>query len=184
MHAREASQSGAAISFRAALHTGHGCRAGRKRSGYFLIECLMYIAVLALILGIALSAFYRCLDNSRDLARSSDDILRVLRVGEGWRADIRQATTTPKIVSADPLTAFEIPTAKGLIVYAFGDGAVWRKQGDAEPHQLLPRVKACAMLEDHRQRVASWRWELELTTKKKQVRVRPLFTFEAVPSSQ
>ena len=160
-----------------------GDRACRRTAGYLLVEYLVYIVVLALIMEIALSAFYRCLDNSRDLARTTEDMLRVLRVGEVWRSDLRAATAPPRLVRDGRLTAFEIPTGQSLVVYAFGDGAVWRKAPDAEPKQVLPRVAACQMIADQGRHVASWRWELELASKKKHVRLHPLFTFEAVTRS-
>ena len=163
------------------LHTSS--RGQHGKFGYLLVEYLIYIAVLAVVVGIAMSAFYRCLDNSCDLARTSDEILRVLRVGESWRGDIREAAGSPRVIHDGPLTAFEIPKAKTLVVYGFGDGAVWRKEGQADPKQILPRVASCRMLEDRDERVTSWRWEVELTSKKKHVRLHPLFTFEAVPKA-
>jgi type II secretory pathway component PulJ len=152
------------------------------RGGYLLIEYLIYIAVLAVVMEVAFSAFYRCLDNSRDLARNSEDILRVLRVGEVWRADIRGAVAPPRIIVEGNLSACEIPQTNSLIVYLSGDGSVWRKQGEAAPREVLPRVKASRILKDAHKDVTSWRWELELATRKKVVRLRPLFTFEAVPA--
>jgi hypothetical protein len=87
------------------------------------------------------------------------------------------------VIHDGPLTAFEIPKAKTLVVYGFGDGAVWRKEGQADPKQILPRVASCKMVEDRDERVTSWRWEVELASKKKHVRLHPLFTFEAVPKA-
>ncbi len=66
-------------------------RAGKPswKRGFTLIECMIYIVVLAVVMGLGFSAFYRFLENWRDLARSSEDILQVLKAGELWRADIR-----------------------------------------------------------------------------------------------
>src|SRR2546430_1745863 len=106
------------------------CPAARRtytgHRGYLLIEYLIYIAVLAVVMELAFSAFYRCLDNSRDLARNAEDILRVLRVGELWRSDIREAVAAPAITKEGDLTACEIPKAGSLVVYAFADGGIWR----------------------------------------------------------
>ena len=154
---------------------------GRATAGYLLIEYLIYIAVLAVVMEVAFSAFYRCLDNSRDLARNSEDILRVLRVGEVWRADIRGAVAAPRIIVEGNVSACEIPQTNNLIVYVSGNGSIWRKQGEGAPREVLPRVKASRILKDSRQNVISWRWEIELATRKKVVRLRPLFSFEAVP---
>jgi len=80
------------------------------------------------------------------------------------------------------LSACEIPRTNGLVVYLSGDGNVWRKEGEAAPKLVLPRVKSSLMLSDSRQSATARCWELELGTRKKVVRVRPLFTFLAVPS--
>jgi hypothetical protein len=153
-----------------------------SQGGYALIEYLVYIAVLAVVMGVAFNAFYRCLDTSRDLVRSTEDILRVLNVGEVWRADIRKAVASPRVARDGPVSACEIPHASGLVVYIAVEGSVWRKQGDAPPRQVLTRVKTSSILTDPRRKVAPWRWEIELTTRRKGVRLRPLFTFEAVPA--
>src|SRR5262249_52773652 len=78
-----------------------------KTRGYILIELLIYIAVLAVVMEVAFSAFYRCLGNTRDLARNADDILKTLAAGEAWRADIRLATGPLETVTQADLTAFE-----------------------------------------------------------------------------
>src|SRR5262245_40944303 len=56
------------------------------RSGMMLIDCLAYIALLALILTMAFAAFYRANDYSRELSRNTADITRALQAGERWRA--------------------------------------------------------------------------------------------------
>jgi hypothetical protein len=38
------------------------------------------------------------------------------------------------------------------------------------------------MQRDARERIVSWRWELELQSTQKVARVKPLFTFQAVPA--
>jgi Tfp pilus assembly protein FimT len=161
--------------------SGSSC-AGRdsRRGGYLLVEYMIYIAVLAVVMGLAFGAFYRSLDNSRDLNRSTEDILRVLAAGEQWRADVRRAQTPPKLITEGPMTTCEISTADGLVVYLFSQESVWRKESEQAPRQILPRVARSSMIQDQSPRVTSWRWELELKTRRKQVRMRPLFTFEAV----
>src|SRR5215470_16859351 len=81
----------------------------RHRGGYLLVECLVYIAVLAVVMGVAFSAFYRCLSSWRDLARNTDDIARVLKAGEIWRADIRAAAGPLQPVEGPDFSALEIP---------------------------------------------------------------------------
>jgi hypothetical protein len=147
-----------------------------------LIEYLIYISVLAVVMGIAFGAFYRSLETSRDIVRHSDLILRTLNAGELWRADIRHAQSPPREATDGSKHFFEIPTTNGLVVYMFGDGSVWRRAPDGSTRELLQRVKSTSMSEDRRDQVTSWRWELELLTRKRIVRIRPLFTFQAVSS--
>ena len=56
-----------------------------------LLECLVYIAVLAVVLVVTMRGFYRCWDNSKALRHNADDIILVLHAGEQWRADVRAA---------------------------------------------------------------------------------------------
>jgi hypothetical protein len=156
---------------------------GRK-SGYVLIEYLIYIALLAVVMEVAFSGFYRFLENSRGLARNSDDIVRSLRAGELWRSDIRLATGPPRMVQESGVTACEIPQRQGRVDYVLVDHSVWRREGNRAPQEVLARVKEVRFLRDPREAVVAWRWEVELLPKKNIVRIRPLFTFEAVPARQ
>jgi hypothetical protein len=152
----------------------------RESAAYLLVEYLIYIALLAVIMEIAFGAFYRSLGGSRDLHRNSKQILQALQAGETWRADLRQAVSTPAIITDEQFTAFEIPTAGGRVVYLFDHKAVWRQLGETPPRQLVGAVKASFFAQDQRQHVTAWTWEVELATKKKVVHLRPLFTFRAV----
>ena len=57
-----------------------------------LMECLVYIAVFAILLGGGTAAFYFCWDHSKALIYATDDIASALHAGERWRADVRAAT--------------------------------------------------------------------------------------------
>ena len=151
--------------------------------GFTLIECLVYIGLSMVLLGAGLLAFSRCLDNTKGLRRNADDITRALHAGELWRMDVR-AATAPIQVNASEQT-IRIPTRGSEVSYRFADAQVWRKPNrDAEWSSLLVKVKNSQMLTDARTRVQAYRWELELETAKKSVRVRPLFTFIAVQGTQ
>jgi hypothetical protein len=145
-----------------------------------LIECLVYIAVLGVVMGVSFAAFYTCLSNSRDLTRNTDDMVRALQTGEAWRTDIRTALAPPQAVEARDFSAVEIPAGHGTIAYVFHHNAVWRKTPGGELKPVLLGVKDSRMLREVRGKVTIWRWELELGTKRKNVRLRPLFTFQAV----
>ena len=157
-----------------------GDHAPRSRA-FTIIECLVYIGVVVVLLGVALVAFYQCFDNMRRVRRVSDDITRALHVGELWRADIRAATRTIKFSESDQ--TIRIPQRNREVFYKFADAQVFRKTGsDAPWAMLLPKVRSSQMESDARVHVTAWRWELELQSPRHQAQVRPLFTFLAVPA--
>ncbi|MEW6158200.1 MAG: hypothetical protein AB1813_12250 [Verrucomicrobiota bacterium] len=149
-------------------------------AGYLLVEMMIYIILFAVVMGMAMAAFSKCLDISRDLDRNASDIIQATRAGERWRADIRSAAQPPKEVELDGRNFFEIETTEGLIVYHFGAGIVWRKEGEQSWRPLLSRVKSSRMIADRRQFVQGWSWEIEMQSRKRIVRVPPLFSFLAV----
>ena len=60
--------------------------------GFTLLECLAYLAMIVIALGLAITAFNDCWDKSNALRRNADDIVRALHAGDRWRADVRAAT--------------------------------------------------------------------------------------------
>ena len=153
------------------------------QQGFLLVDCLVYLAIWGIVAGLAFSAFYRCMSYSKNLARNADDIARALKAGERWRQDVRAATGPFKLVTreAGVAQALHIPQKSGEVTYLFSDGAILRQSGTNAPWiPALSGVKSSRMEKDERQRVVSWRWEVELKNKQKVARVRPLFTFQAV----
>jgi Tfp pilus assembly protein FimT len=159
-------------------------RGAGRRAGFLLIEYLGYIALLTVLLGLAFGAFYQLLSTWRDLTRNTEDILHALATGERWRADMRQAIAPPITLTEGGTTVWEIPQAQGRVAYVLAQAAIWRQEGSAPAKQLLGRVKSARLERDARGGVVSWRWELELASKKKIVRVRPRFTFQAVANAK
>jgi hypothetical protein len=147
-----------------------------------LIECLVYISVFGVLLGLGFAAFYSCWDKSKSLRYHAEDITRALRAGERWRADIRSATGPITVKNAPDGQMLEIPRGTNLVVYVFTAGEVSRT---LEPTghwiTVLPKVKASQMQADPRTHVTGWRWDVEILPRRAQVRVPPLFSFEAVP---
>jgi hypothetical protein len=148
------------------------------RAGMLLIECLVYIALLAVVLGLAYAAYYRCEDNSKRLGRSVDDVLRALQAGERWRDDVRAATN---VILAE--NALRLVQTNATVDYVFGGDAIWRWAGNGAPPALfLAGLKSSRMEPDARREVAAWRWEVELARGRgAPARFHPFFTFEAVP---
>jgi hypothetical protein len=141
----------------------------------------MYIAVVAVVLGIATIAFFRCWDDSKRLRHNAEDIVRALHAGEQWRADLRTATGPVRVTDQDGAETVVIPAPVGAITYTFAQGELHRQARPAGPAALvLDRVKASRMAAEPRRQVTAWRWELELQPGQKYFRVTPLFTFETV----
>jgi hypothetical protein len=156
-------------------------RPATRRHGWFLIECLVYIAVLAVVVAVAMSGFYHCWDSSKAVRRDADDIIRVLHAGEQWRADVRAAKGAVQLSRADGVEKLLIPSAAGPVTYTFASGEVRRQTpSPAATNLLLSNLESSRMQSEPRQRVTAWTWELELKPTRKDARVRPLFTFETV----
>ena len=152
------------------------------QKGILLVDCLVYIGLFFLITGVAFSFFYSCWDGSLALRRNTDDITSALRVGEIWRADVRDASGPLRVENSTAGQLLHVPEKSGEVVYRFAAGSLWRDAANREPRQLLPKVKSSRIELDHRKQVTVWRWELELPIKKRTAQVHPLFTFEAVPN--
>ena len=155
------------------------------QSAYLIIEALVYIGVLFVLLGAGYTALYHCIDSSVALRRNADDITSALHAGERWRADVRSATSEVRLESTAAGELLHLEGASGTVVYRFNTNAVTRRVGAGPWVRLLPNVKSSTMTSDPREYVTAWRWELELEPRAKGSvkpgRVRPLFTFIAIP---
>lgn len=155
----------------------------RKR-GISLVECLIYIGMSLVILGVAFSVFYKAWDHSTHLRRNATEIVQALHAGELWRADVRAATGPLESTDAEAAATLRIPTANGSVVYTFADGELHRQMAGNAPGQvLLTHIKSSHMQSDPRRHVTAWRWELELQTTEKKPKLFPLFTFESVSAA-
>jgi type II secretory pathway pseudopilin PulG len=157
----------------------------KQRGGYLLIEALVYIGVVAALLGVAYAAAYRSIDRSIALRRNADDITSALHAGERWRADVRAAASQVRLEPTDAGQLLYLDGPSNTVAYCFATNAVSRRVGTGPWVRLLPNVKSSTMTADQRAHVTAWRWELELQTRAtgsvKPGRIRPLFTFLAVP---
>jgi hypothetical protein len=158
---------------------------GAGQRAYLLIEALVYIAVLMALLGAGYAAMYRCIDSSIALRRNADDITSALHAGERWRADVRSASSRVRLEDTAAEQLLYLEGATSAVVYRFSTNAVSRRLGAGPWVRLLPNVKSSTMKSDPRKHVTAWRWELEIEPRAKGSvkpgRVRPLFTFLAVP---
>jgi Tfp pilus assembly protein FimT len=154
----------------------------RRAAGFTLIECVVYISVATVMLGIASATCWRCWEAQRAIRRDAEDIVRALHTGEQWRADIRAATQSISQTDQDRARRLRIPTAKGVIDYRLIGGNLHRQVGaTGRDVVVMRRIQSSRMQPDPRRRLTAWRWELELQPGQRKPRLRPRFTFEAVP---
>ncbi len=156
------------------------------RRGYLLIEALVYIGAVGLLLGVALIAMFRLIDNSLVLRRNADDIARAMHLGELWRSDVRSATKLTWVKDGgQQILQLDGPSKR--VQYRFTEGSLFRRIGPATWGRILEQVKASTMHREEQSGVINWRWDLELQPRSRgavaPTRMRPLFTFIAVPQS-
>jgi hypothetical protein len=152
----------------------------RHETGILLMECIVYLAVFAILLGVGTASFYYCWDHTRAVIQATDDITAALRAGERWRADVRGATGKISIETMPTGEVVRIPETAGEIVYRFEIGQLYREISTTKNSQLLlPKVKTSQMETESRGGVTAWRWELELKERRKETHLPLQFTFEA-----
>ncbi|HLP76513.1 MAG TPA: prepilin-type N-terminal cleavage/methylation domain-containing protein [Candidatus Paceibacterota bacterium] len=156
----------------------------QRREAYSLIEMLVYIGVLAVLMAAGYAALFRSMEHSVALRRNTQDISNALRVGEIWRADLRQARAV-RLETNGVAPVLHLVSAGKTVDYRFVEQALERRVGNGGWSQMLSNVKASDFVSDSQSGVRSWRWELELQSRKKSPRaVQPLFTFTAVPTGK
>jgi hypothetical protein len=155
----------------------------RGISGIALVECIFYIGMLAFLMTVGYSVFYRGWENSYSLRRNSEQLARALTVGEQWREDLRTATGLPLQPITNGATGeqwLDIPEKGHVVEYRFANNSIWRRTNpDAAWTEMLGLVKSSRIVSDPRRYVTAWRWELELKNREKR-RIQPLLTFEGV----
>jgi Tfp pilus assembly protein FimT len=152
----------------------------RRRAGVSLIECLVYIAVFGILLGGATTAFYFCWDHTRATIFTADEIESALRVGETWRADVRAATGNISVATTADGEVVRIPEAGKEVIYRYADGELRREiTAQNQSRLLLEKVKVSEVKAESREGVTAWRWELELTPRRKETTFPLRFTFAA-----
>ena len=150
-----------------------------------LIDCIAYLGLFGLILGMAFIAFYRAHDNTNHLALNTAELIRALNTGERWREDVRSSLTPPRLEETSGESILALTSTNGTVRYLWRDGVILRQ---AAPNTnwvtWLPSVKNSVMQREARANVVAWRWEVELLSRKKVPQVRPLLSFQAVVKSE
>jgi hypothetical protein len=147
----------------------------RARRGIVLLDLLVYMSLLVIVLILAAAVFNRGLSEAGNVQRNIADIERAMKAGERWREDVRAATGPIRVEVIDEDEVMLIPQPTGEVVYRFDSPHVRRGATVA-----LAGVKQSRMIQERRGEIIGWRWELELEQRRKQGKIRPLFTFMAV----
>lgn len=156
-----------------------------SQSGISLVQCLVYLAVLGIIISIGGYTVAKAWDQSRGLAHNTADIQRTLSIGEHWRTDIRAATGRIVSTNSESGQSVTIPTQSGEVAYEFREGELRRRADKSAPWICLYETVAASQMESFTQDgITAWRWEVELKSSYKKVRIRPQFTFIAVPTQR
>lgn len=151
-----------------------------RPSGLMLLDLMVYISLVGLVLILTAVVFNTGLSQSTALRRNINDIERAMNAGERWRADVRAATGPVRTETREGRSAFVIPQAGGVVAYEVWTNQVRRVVGERR-ELVLNSIRSARMLEEKREFASAWRWEIELSQRRKTPRVRPLFTFIAVP---
>ncbi len=153
--------------------------------GYLIVETLVYLGVLLIIMAVAYAVLYRCIDNCVVLHRNADAVSRALHAGERWRADVRLADRRVSPEATPEGQILHLEGARHRVDYRYANGDLYRRMDGGPWSRVMERLKSSVMESDPRPGVTAWRWELELQPvakgSVKASRVRPLFTFLAVP---
>lgn len=149
-----------------------------SQRGILLVDLMFYVSLLAIVLALAAVVFNQFLSRTAQLRRNISDLERVISAGERWRADVRGATGGLIVRENEAV----IPQEKGNVVYKFGKVVRRRGAGSEAEWVALAGVKASRMTEERRATAIGWKWEVELESRRKDAKMRPLFTFFAVPN--
>jgi hypothetical protein len=134
-----------------------------RNAGMALMDCLIYLVLLALIFGLSVLAFLE---------------------------DVRAVRGTPRLVETNGVIELRLPTANAEISYAFRDGVVSRRSSNqsaqsahAAWQEVVRFVESSQFSLDRRQHVTAWRWDLTLQRRpeKQSRQLRRVLTFLAVP---
>ena len=152
--------------------------AARRQSGASLIECLVYVAVFAMLLAGGTAVFFFSWDHTRAVIFTSNEISSALNAGETWRADVRGATGKISVDDSADGETVKIPVGGKEIVYRFSGGELRREvPAQNSSRVVLERVKISEMKSAARDGVSAWRWELELQPRRKEAKLPLRFTF-------
>ena len=167
----------------------------KDQRGITFVELLAYMILFAAFLAFAYRVVHVNASESRAIHNNASDIIRVIKAGERWRQDIREAVSLPQVTQSSlsnpqkaaekiQVTYLQIVKSSHTIWYAFREGSVYRKDGRQPDHWAVVLEETAAsstMTSERRGQTVAWRWELELKATREAALTRPLFSFISVP---
>lgn len=154
-------------------------RGGGGKRGIMLMECLVYLSLWMVVVGLGFGLFYRVYTQSKHLERATDDVVQVLRLGEEWRSEVRGQGKIE--LRGGDVGGVEFMVGDG-VGYRFAGTNVFRMgMGEGEWRRVLTGVERCDFHRDEVGGVVAWRWELQLSKRSMHAAVVPRFSFQAVP---
>ena len=153
----------------------------RRIRGATLIEMMIYIGLLAVVLGVGVNGLIRVWGAHGTLRRQADGIVLAADTGERWRGDIRSATGAIRSETTPGGQTVAIPVGNRVVTWGFSNGLVWRQSAtDHKASPLLSGVRSSRMAPEPREGVRAWVWDLELDRIPQKARTAPIYTFLAV----
>lgn len=161
-------------------HTPQTRRQPGSCRGYTLLELIVYIGVLLVISGIAMSSLNRLWSAAGNASASTDDHGAALRAAEQWRLDVR--TAAAPITIEDQGHRCRIPNPSGEILWNLTNGVLSRQITGRPANLKLLRVLDARFAADARTNVTALRCDLVLIPRSSRARTAPAFSFLAVPT--
>ena len=111
-----------------------------RRRGITVMEALAWFALFASFLMVAYPTLRGLSSEARAVHNNASDIIRVMRAGERWRQDIREAVRPPQITQSSALNLQNPPIVQ-TIVKEESLGGVTDLDGVTESLQFLSNPK-------------------------------------------
>ncbi len=153
----------------------------RNEAGVSLIDCLVYVALFAVLLTCATRFFSVVYHHNKASASAASYTIAALDAARHWRRDIANAKGEPKLIRDDLFDVIRIDQANGNQVSYRVNGTRLERNDGTEWIPIIRRVASSVMLPDQREHVRAWRWELAMETKSRFLGDPVRFSFTAVP---
>ena len=153
----------------------------RNEAGVSLIECLVYVALFAVLLTCATRFFTVVYHHNKAVAKAASYTNAALDAARHWRRDIANAKGEPELIRSERFDVIRIDQASGGQVSYRVNGTRLERHNSKEWVPIIRRVASSIMLPDQREHVRAWRWELAMETKSRFLGDPVRFSFTAVP---